>query len=425
LSSQNINAEIITIGDEILIGQVIDTNSAWISQQLNHIGINVYQITSISDNKNHIINALDLASSRVNLILVTGGLGPTKDDITKQTIVEYFQSQFVRNEQVLEHIRNLLRHRGVPMNEVNVLQADVPDNCALLPNTYGTAPGMWFEKGGKVFVFMPGVPFEMQDIIEQHLLARLQQHFQTPAIVHKTLMLQGIAESKLALLIEPWELQLPSNIKLAYLPSPGIIRLRLTAKGDTHEKLSAQVIQEVLKVAPIIKEWYYGDDDEQLEVTIAKLLKDSNKTMATAESCTGGKIASLFTSVPGSSLYFKGTVVAYANDIKNKVLGVSHEMINANGAVSQPVVEAMAQHVLELFDTDYAIATSGIAGPDGGTPQKPVGTIWIAVASKNQVISKKFTFNDNRERNILRSSITAMNELRKLILLGLEKIEKK
>ncbi len=424
MSSQNINAEIITIGDEILIGQVIDTNSAWIAQQLNDIGINVYQVTSISDNKTHIINALDLASSRVNLILVTGGLGPTKDDITKQTIVEYFQSQFVRNEQVLEHIRNLLRHRGVQMNEFNVLQADVPDNCSLLPNTYGTAPGMWFEKGGKVFVFMPGVPFEMQGIVEQHLLARLQQYFQTPAIVHKTLMLQGIAESHLALLIEPWELQLPSNIKLAYLPSPGLIRLRLTAKGDTHEKLSAQVIQEVLKVAPIIKEWYYGDD-EKLEVTIAKLLKDSNKNMATAESCTGGKIASLITSVPGSSQYFKGTVVAYANDIKNKVLGVSHEMINANGAVSQPVVEAMAQHVLKLFDTDYAIATSGIAGPDGGTPQKPVGTIWIAVASKNKVIAKKYTFNDNRERNILRSSITAMNELRKLILLELEKSEKK
>jgi nicotinamide-nucleotide amidase len=357
--------------------------------------------------------------------LITGGLGPTKDDITKQTIVEYFNSQLVRNEEVLEHVRNLLRHRGVQMNELNVHQADIPDNCLVLPNAYGTAPGIWFEKEGKVFVFMPGVPFEMKGIVSDQLLSRLKQRFKTPAIVHKTLMLQGIPESHLAELIESWELQLPSNLKLAYLPTPGLIRLRLTAKGDTSENLSILINKEVKELLPLIKDWYYGDDEEQLEVTIAKLLKKNNKTIATAESCTGGKIASMITSVPGSSQYFKGSIVAYSNEIKTNFLNISAELINSNGAVSQPVVEAMARHILELFHTDYAIAISGIAGPDGGTSQKPVGTAWIAVASKNQVMAKKFTFNDNRERNILRASITAFNELRKLILLELQKSKKK
>jgi nicotinamide-nucleotide amidase len=421
---QNVNAEIITIGDEILIGQVIDTNSAWIAHQLNDIGINVSQITSISDNKDHIINALDLAASSVDLILVTGGLGPTKDDITKQTIAEYFQTRLIRNEAVLDHIHHLLQLRGGQMNELNIHQADVPETCEVIPNNYGTAPCIWLEKPGKVFVFMPGVPFEMMGIVSDQLLQRFQQLYNTPAIVHKTLMLQGVAESQLALLIESWEIQLPSNIKLAYLPSPGILKLRLTAKGDTTEILSKMIAQEVQKVLPIIKDWYYGDNDEPLEITLAKLLKDNNKTMATAESCTGGKIASMITSVPGSSQYYNGTVVSYSNDVKTNVLGVNPDILASYGAVSQQTVELMAQRVRELMKSDYAIATSGIAGPDGGTPEKPVGTVWIAVASKKQVISRKYLFGDNRERNIIRSSITAMNELRKLILLDLKIVEK-
>ncbi len=416
---QNTNAEIITIGDEILIGQVIDTNSAWLAQQLNDIGINVFQITSVSDNKDHIINALDLASSRADLILVTGGLGPTRDDITKQTVAAYFQTRLVRNEQVLAHIQSLLHFRGISMNDLNVHQADVPEHSTVIQNDYGTAPCIWMEKNDKVFIFMPGVPFEMKGIVSDQLLSRFKQLYKTPAIVHKTLMLQGIPESELALLIESWELQLPSNIKLAYLPTPGLMKLRLTAKGDVQEKLSALIDKEVQKVMPVIKEWVYSEDEEPLEINIAKLLKYSNKTMATAESCTGGKIASLITTVPGSSTYFKGSIVAYSNEVKIKVLGVKDEIIRSNGAVSQEAIVAMAQGVRNLLDTDYSIATSGIAGPDGGSAEKPVGTIWIAVASRKQVIATKFLFGDNRERNIIRSSITAMNELRKLILLEL------
>jgi nicotinamide-nucleotide amidase len=423
MKSENINAEIITIGDEILIGQIVDTNSAWMAQQLNLIGINVHQITSVSDNKQHIIVALDLAYSRADLILVTGGLGPTKDDLTKQTVEEYFGSRMIRNEQVLEHIRNLLEPRGIKMNELNVGQADLPDNCQVLRNSYGTASGMWFEKNHKIYVFMPGVPYEMKVIVSEELIPKLKQHFNTPSIVHKTLMLQGIAESMLAQIIEPWENQLPSVIKLAYLPSPGVIRLRLTAKGDSTDILTNLIEKEGEKVKPLIKNWYYGDD-ESIEVTLTKLLKANNKTVATAESCTGGKIASIITSIPGSSDYYKGSIVAYANEIKERFVGVSTDDLANYGAVSQPVVEAMAKNMITLFDVDYSIATSGIAGPYGGTTEKPVGTVWVAVASRQRVISKKFSLGDNnRERNIQRSCLNALNELRKLILQELVKNE--
>ncbi|MDP4207988.1 MAG: competence/damage-inducible protein A [Bacteroidota bacterium] len=418
---QNINAEIITIGDEILIGQIIDSNSAWIAQQLNLLGINVYQITSISDNNKHIINALDLASSRADLILVTGGLGPTRDDLTKSTITNYFNAKLKKDETVLNHIRQLLEPKKVTVNELNIGQADVPDNCQVLHNAYGTAPGMWFEKNEKIYVFMPGVPFEMRGIVKEELLPRLKQYFKSPAIVHKTLMLQGIAESMLAKHIEPWELQLPSNIKLAYLPSPGIIRLRLTARGDSQKALAGLIDVEINKLKPLIEDWFFSEQDEQLEMVISKLLKNNNKTISTAESCTGGKLASLITSISGASEYFRGSVVAYANDIKIKILGVPAEIIATNGAVSQTVVEIMAQQARELFNTDYAIATSGIAGPEGGTPEKPVGTVWIAVSSHNQTITKMYSFGDNnRERNIQRTSSSALNELRKLILLETE-----
>lgn len=421
----NINAEIITIGDEILIGQIVDTNSAWIAQQLNLIGINVCQISSVSDNKQHIINSLDLASLRADLIIVTGGLGPTKDDITKQTIAEYFNGKLVRNDQVLKHVTQLLESRNVRMNNLNVMQADVPENCEVIPNNQGTAPGMWFRKENAVYVFMPGVPFEMKGIMSEYLLPRFKKEFDTPAIYHKTLMLQGIAESSLALLIESWENQLAPNIKLAYLPSPGIIRLRLSAKGDTLENLTRIIAQEIEKVRPILNPYLFSDLDEPIEVTLNKILILNKKTICTAESCSGGKIASLLTSVPGSSQYYRGTIVAYANRIKTKILQISNDLLIENGAVSQEVVELMAKNAREILESDYSIAISGIAGPEGGSEEKPIGTTWIAVASEKQVISKKFIFGDNRERNIQRASISALNELRKLILQEQKTIEKK
>ncbi len=425
MESSNVNAEIITIGDEILIGQIIDTNSAWIAQQLNLIGINVSQISSISDNKQHIINSLDLASLRAELIIVTGGLGPTKDDITKQTIAEYFNGKLIRNAQVLKHVTQLLDSRNVKMNELNSNQANVPHNCEVIPNNHGTAPGMWFHKESTIYVFLPGVPFEMKGIMADYLIPRFKKQFDTPAIYHKTLMLQGVPESTLALLIESWETQLPTTIKLAYLPSPGIIRLRLTAKGDTIENLTQLVAQEVEKVKPIILPFYFSDLDEPIEVTLSKILTLNKKTISTAESCTGGKIASLITSIPGSSLYYKGSIVAYANQIKTKLLYINENIIDENGAVSQQVVELMAKNARQIFESDYSVAISGISGPEGGSEEKPIGTTWIAVASGKQVLSKKFIFGDNRDRNIQRASISALNELRKMILQDQKTIEKK
>lgn len=423
---RNINAEIITIGDEILIGQIVDTNSAWIAQQLNAIGINVWQMTSISDDNAHIVNSLDIAALHADLIIVTGGLGPTKDDVTKQTIAEYFHSTCIRNQAVLEHITQLLSPRGIKISELNASQADLPDNCTVLHNALGTAPGMWFEKEGAVFVFMPGVPFEMKYIVSEQLIPRLKAHFETPAIVHKTLMLTDIAESMLAQHIEAWENQLPSGVKLAYLPSPGIMRLRLTAKGGTEAELSSLILKEIEKLMPLISKWFYAFDNELIEETIGKLFKNNKLTVSTAESCTGGKIASMITSIAGSSAYFMGSVVAYDNTIKENVLHVDPQLIVNHGAVSQQVVEAMATHCREIFGTDYAVATSGIAGPDGGTPEKPVGTVWIAVASRSKLHSRMLSLGDNnRERNIIRSALAVLSDLYKEIQSDLEKNRKK
>jgi len=416
LSTRNTTAEIITIGDEILIGQIIDTNSAWIAQQLNLIGINVLQITSISDNKNHIINALNEASLRVNLILVTGGLGPTKDDITKQTIAEFFNAKLVRNQEVFEHISKLMGDRNISMNPLNVQQADVPDNCIVIPNNYGTAPAMWFEKTQIIYIFMPGVPFEMKGILSEQLLPKLKNQFENLAIYHKTLLLFGIAESELAIRISSWEDQLPAIIKLAYLPSYGLLRLRLSAKGDQQDILQQKVELEVEKIRPVIKSYLIGEKDEPLEVIIYNLCKNLNITISIAESCTGGKIANLLTSIPGSSVYFKGGVVAYANEIKEHVLKVDHSVLEQHGAVSYDVVKEMAQNIRTIFRTDYSLAVSGIAGPDGGTDEKPVGTTWIAAASANQIVVKKFSLGKHREQNIQRAAMVSLNELRKLIL---------
>lgn len=415
-------AEIITIGDEILIGQIVDTNSAWIARELNLTGIGVNRMISVSDNKEEIYKALDDSFSKVDLILMTGGLGPTRDDITKQTLAEYFGTVLELNPEVLLHIEKLLSGKSISMNELNRKQAELPVNCSVVHNACGTAPGMWFEKNGKVLVSMPGVPFEMIMMMENEVLPRIKAHFKTPAICHKTILVHGIAESALALKIAPWESALPSFLKLAYLPSPGIIRLRLSASGNEGESLEKAVDEQFALLKPILGEKFFADGDVKVENVIGNLFIHYKKTLAVAESCTGGNIAHLLTLMPGSSSYFKGGIVAYSNEIKSAILGVSEITLAQNGAVSKEVVEEMAQNVAMKFNTDFGVGISGIAGPDGGSPAKPVGTVWIAVFNGSEIISERFLFGDNRERNIIRASISALNMLRLQILRGFQEV---
>ncbi len=405
-------AEIITIGDELLIGQVIDTNSAWMAEQLNLVGLQVHQITSISDDRDHILSALALAAERANVVLITGGLGPTKDDLTKPTLCAYFDTPLVFHQPTYDHIAQLFSQRGYPMTEVNRHQADVPQSCTVIPNLNGTAPGMWFEQDGIIYVSMPGVPFEMKPMMLNEILPRLLKRFEGSFILHRTILTQGIGESALAEKIEAWEDALPANIKLAYLPQPGIVRLRLTATGDNKQELSAKVKNQIEKLLQIIPHLVFGFDEDSLEAVVGKLLLKKHRTVATAESCTGGYLAHLFTSVAGSSAWYMGSVVAYQNSIKTQSLNVPEKMIEEYGAVSQQVVEAMADGMRKSFDTDYALAVSGIAGPDGGTNEKPVGTTWIALATPQGVTSQKFLFGEHRQRNIRKAALTALNMLR-------------
>jgi nicotinamide-nucleotide amidase len=405
-------AEIITIGDELLIGQVIDTNSAWMAEQLNLVGLQVHQITSISDDRDHILSALALAAERANVVLITGGLGPTKDDLTKPTLCAYFDTPLVFHQPTYDHIAQLFSQRGYPMTEVNRHQADVPQSCTVIPNLNGTAPGMWFEQDGIIYVSMPGVPFEMKPMMLNEILPRLLKRFEGSFILHRTILTQGIGESALAEKIEAWEDALPANIKLAYLPQPGIVRLRLTATGDNKQELSAKVKNQIEKLLQIIPHLVFGFDEDSLEAVVGKLLLKKHRTVATAESCTGGYLAHLFTSVAGSSAWYMGSVVAYQNSIKTQSLNVPEKMIEEYGAVSQQVVEAMADGMRKSFDTDYALAVSGIAGPDGGSNEKPVGTTWIALATPQGVTSQKFLFGEHRQRNIRKAALTALNMLR-------------
>ena len=404
-------AEIITIGDELLIGQVIDTNSAWIAEQLNMAGIKVHQITSISDNQEHILQTLKEASSRVQLILITGGLGPTKDDITKQTLCKYFDTSLVFSEEAYKNVENLFYHRGVKVTEVNRQQAMVPANCKVLPNVNGTAPCMWFEKENCIYVSMPGVPFEMKAIMEQEVIPLLL-HKQKQVIIHRTILTEGVGESMLASIIEPWEDALPEFIKLAYLPQPGMVRLRLTAYGKDREVLQDAVSKAEKELYPLAGKYIFGFDNDTIESVIGQLLRQKGMTLSTAESCTGGNIAQLITSIAGSSDYFKGSVVAYSNEIKEKMLGVPHQTLVDHGAVSEQTVIAMAEGIKERFNTDYSIAVSGIAGPGGGTDEKPVGTTWIAVATPTGTTARKFLLGDHRGRNIRKASVAALNMLR-------------
>ncbi len=415
------NAEIINIGDELLIGQVINTNAAWMAAQLNLSGFRVYQVTVISDSRGHIMQALADAEERAEVVLVSGGIGPTKDDLTKQTLCEFFNTRLVFNQEAYGDVEALFARRGYAVTELNRQQAELPENCTGIPNKVGTARGMWFEKdrpgGGKtVFVSMPGVPFEMKAMMTDYVIPRLKQMYTTPFIYHKTLLTQGIGESFLAAEIEEWENSLPSNIKLAYLPQPGIVRLRLTGEGPGEILLHRQVDAEMSKLVALIPEYYFGYDEDTLEMIVGKLLAENHATLATAESCTGGTIAQMITGIPGSSAYFKGSVVAYSNEIKEHILGVSAENLEKFGAVSKQVVTEMAVSLQAKFRVDYAIATSGIAGPDGGTPGKPVGTTLIAIASPGEVFAMQFLFGDSRERNIRRTALQALNMLRKKLI---------
>ena len=409
-------AEIITIGDEILIGQIVDTNSAWIAEQFNLSGIEIYQITSVHDDAEHIKEALKNAENKVDLVILTGGLGPTKDDITKHVLCEYFNTRLVFHEHTFEHIKQRFKNRNIDLNKLNRDQALVPESCTVLPNKAGTAPGMWFEKNDTIFVSLPGVPFEMKYLAEHEILPRLQNNGKTKAIFHKTVQTQGLPESMLAERIENWETSLPKNIKLAYLPNPMSVRLRLSAMGNDLNELKKQVQDEIERLKQIIPDHIFGFDNETLAEVIGRILIEKGQTLTVAESCTGGYISHLITSVPGSSGWYKGGITAYSNEIKQKMLGVSVDSLQNYGAVSEQVVRQMAEGARKKMDADFAVATSGIAGPTGGTDEKPVGTVWIAVAGPNKTVSERFVFSDNRERNIIRSSQTALQLLRKLLL---------
>ena len=409
-------AEIITIGDEILIGQIVDTNSAWMSEQLNLHGIEVHQITSVHDNHEHILEAFNNAERNVDLVLITGGLGPTKDDITKKVLCEYFNCELVINDAVLQHVSEMLIRRNVKANQLNKDQALVPEKCTVLHNSNGTAPGMWFEKNDTIFVSMPGVPFEMEGIMSEEVLPRLQANRKAKSIHHQTVLVYGIPESMLAEKIEEWEDALPTFIKLAYLPSQLMIRLRLSAYGTDLALLKNEVDRQVEELKTIIPENIFGFGNDTLAGVTGKILTKNASTLAIAESCTGGNIAHMFTAIPGSSAYLKGAVVAYSNEIKTSILGVNTETLSKHGAVSEEVAKEMALGIKKIMNSDYAIATTGIAGPDGGTSEKPVGTVWIAVVGQQNIIVKRYNFAHNRERNILRSSQSAVNLLRELIL---------
>jgi nicotinamide-nucleotide amidase len=409
-------AAIITIGDELLIGQTIDTNSAWMGAELSKSGFDVFRITSVHDRKNDIVYALDESAKEADVVLITGGLGPTSDDITKPTLAEYFNTKLIMDPDVLRVIEEMMSRRNYPMNENNRRQAEVPESCRVLKNGAGTAPGMWFEKDGVIFVSMPGVPDEMKYIMNEHVLPELNKRFTSQIIIHRNIMTYGTFEARLAEILVEFEAGLPSNVKLAYLPSSGVIKLRLTGTGKDYAKLEAAVSEQVGILYKTIPEFIYAENEELLEMVIGKLLVSKNSTISTAESCTGGEIAHLLTSIPGSSAYYRGSVIAYDNSVKRELLGVRKETIDKFGAVSEEVVREMAAGARNLFHTGFAVATSGIAGPEGGTADKPVGTLWMAVASEKGIVCEKRVFGNDRTTNIRRFSLAALNLLRLQII---------
>ncbi|MEQ6124257.1 CinA family nicotinamide mononucleotide deamidase-related protein [Pseudotenacibaculum sp. MALMAid0570] len=412
------NAEIITIGDEILIGQIVDTNSQWMAVELNKIGISVHQISSVQDNREHILEALEEANGRADLILITGGLGPTKDDITKKTIGEYFNdTEMIHYQEVYDNIVRLFKRVGHPVNEVQKYQALLPSKATMLPNRFGTAPGMWFYENNTVFVSMPGVPYEMKGLMKYEVLPRIQKQFQLPHILHKTVMTYGQGESVIAERIIGWEESLPNFIKLAYLPSFGRVRLRLSAKGTNKELLQNTIQEKINELYALIPDIITGfDDGETIEKHVGKLLNDHNLTVSTAESMTGGRIASTIVSVAGASSYFKGSVITYSAETKKELLGISQETINQFTVVSKEVAEQMAISARKKMKTDYSIAITGNAGPTKDETDKSVGIVFIAIASENGVICKEYNFGQPREKVIKRTVNKSLEMLQEEIL---------
>lgn len=408
---KSVLAELITIGDEILYGQTLDTNAHWMSEALSAIGVRVIRRTTCGDNEQEILKVLSEAESRADIILITGGLGPTSDDLTKPCLAKYFDSEIKINPRAMAELEDYMASRNRPLNNLTRFQASLPETCEMVSNERGTAPGMWFNKSGKIFVAMPGVPNEMKHMMSNHVIPKIKGRFSLPVIYHRIVRVAGIGESWLAELIEPWEKTLPSNIKLAYLPTYSDLKLRITAFGIDKNSLKVQVDSLLASLLPYIKQYHYGYDDDALEVVIGKILRKHKHTLAIAESCTGGYIAHTITAIPGSSDYFTGSITPYQNEIKMKILGVQEATLVNFGAVSEQTATEMADKVRTLFGTDYGLASSGIAGPDGGTDEKPVGTVWIACSDRNGVITKKLQLTKDREVNIKMSAVAALNLL--------------
>lgn len=393
------NAYLINIGDELLIGQVVNTNASWMASELEKNNIHVARIVTIADDFNDITKTLSDALAHAEVVIMTGGLGPTKDDITKTALCDYFDMQLVMHEPSLANVTDFFTKRGLQISAINQMQGLVPDGCEPLLNKVGTAPGMWFERDRKIVVSLPGVPFEMQWLMSEYVLPKLQQRLGTEAILHKTVLTCGIGESFLADTIEAWELALPTNFRLAYLPEAGKVRLRLSAHGDDKLLLQQQMDEQLAKLVPLIDTYIYGYDDETFASVVGKLLIEHGTTLATAESCTGGQLGHRITEVAGASAYYLGGVIAYSNHIKEQLLGVHTDTLTQHGAVSAQTAEEMATGCRQLFQTDYAIATTGISGPTGGTEEKPLGTVWIAIASDKGVSSKKYVFRTTRTQH--------------------------
>jgi nicotinamide-nucleotide amidase len=410
-------AGIITIGDEILIGQITDTNSGYIASALDKIGVEVVEMISIGDDRTQILTTLQHFSNRFDFVFITGGLGPTKDDITKKTLCDFFDDILIRDKGTENHIRQLFQQLNYTVSQINLDQSLVPSKSQVLLNRFGTAPGMWLQKENTVFVSMPGVPYEMKGLLDNEVILKIVKEFKRPYIIHKTILTYGMGESKVAERIETWEETLPSFIKLAYLPSPGRVRLRLTARGDDELFLKDHINQQVEKLTSIIGDIITGfDEGETIEVTIGRILKERHLTVSTAESCTGGKIASTLSAVPGASHYFKGSVVCYATEMKTALLGVAPELIKEYSVVSQAVAEAMALGVQRVMSTDYSIATTGNAGPSKGDSAAEIGEVWIAIATPDKLISERFNFGQPRSKVIDRAVNKALEMLQKEIL---------
>ncbi|MDH5475784.1 MAG: competence/damage-inducible protein A [Cyclobacteriaceae bacterium] len=412
----NIFAEIITIGDELLYGQITDTNSQWISTALDKAGIKVLRKTSVGDTEEEILSALKEAEQRAKIILITGGLGPTNDDLTKPTLTKYFKTKLVMNNEALANLQAIYDTLGRELSDLNRKQAELPEDCKIIPNTIGSASGMWFEKEDKAIISMPGVPHEMKMMMSKHIIPQLQKTYDTPIIYHKVIKTVGIGESDLATLIKKWEDNLPKHIKLAYLPSLAQVKLRLSAFGKDEKILKKEVEELINKLREIIDKYIYGYDKDELAEIVGQLLKATNQNIAVAESCTGGYISHLITSIPGSSTYFRGGITPYQNDIKINMLRVKAETIFEHGAVSEETVIEMAENVQKLYHTDFGLATSGIAGPSGATPEKPVGTIWVAVSDGKETKTKLLRLWKDREMNIKTTAIVVLNILRRRLL---------